>query len=242
MDDPDQHRDKSLGPTWILLALAAAPFLAKSYVLFAAVTGYLGQLSYKMFQLAAPVFWRRRYGRRRLLACFWPVDEPLPDATTWALAVSVAVTLAGAAACAVIGLHEILGIDPVLIKNDLDAKFGLTTFRAILIVVYLFTINAALEELHFRAWLDREVSRRWGDLVGVLLSAGAFAAMHVFIFAGVASVGTVVFLLLFAALFIAGVAWSLIARRPGGIHAAWLSHGLTDAALLTWGLSWLGYF
>jgi hypothetical protein len=47
--------------------------------------------------------------------------------------------------------------------------------------------------------------------------------------------------LVFASLFIAGVSWSLIARRPGGIHAAWLSHGLTDAGLLTWGLFWLGY-
>ena len=242
MDNPDPQRDESLGPTWILLALAAAPFLAKGYVVFAAVTGYLGQSSYKMFQLAAPLFWRRRYGRRRLLACFWPVDEPLPDATTWALAVSVAVTLAGTAACAVIGLHEVVGIDPVLIKNGLDAKFGLTTGKAFLIVVYLFTINAALEELHFRAWLDREVSRRWGDLVGVLLSASAFAAMHVFIFDGVTTVGPLAKLLLFVALFIAGISWSLIARRPGGIHAAWLSHGLTDAALLTWGLSWLGYF
>ena len=70
----------------------------------------------------------------------------------------------------------------------------------------------------------------------------AFGAMHGFIFSGVATVGPLAKLLLFVALFIAGISWSLIARRPGGIHAAWLSHGLTDAALLTWGLSWLGYF
>ncbi|MFV2069965.1 MAG: hypothetical protein ACC645_23610 [Pirellulales bacterium] len=42
-------------------------------------------------------------------------------------------------------------------------------------------------------------------------------------------------------LFAAGVVWSGITRLSGGIHAAWLAHGLTDAGLLTWGLFYLGY-
>ena len=54
--------------------------------------------------------------------------------------------------------------------------------------------------------------------------------------------GAAVLALVFVSLWIAGASWSLIARRPGGIHAAWLSHGLTDSGLLTWGLLWLGYF
>jgi hypothetical protein len=52
----------------------------------------------------------------------------------------------------------------------------------------------------------------------------------------------VAYVLLFVALLLIAVVWSLLARRPGGIHAAWLSHAMTDAGLLTWGLFWLGYF
>jgi hypothetical protein len=63
-----------------------------------------------------------------------------------------------------------------------------------------------------------------------------------FIFSGFPDVTVWVLSLVFLSLMIAGVSWSLIARREGGIHAAWLSHGLTDAGLLTWGLFWLGFF
>ena len=111
-----------------------------------------------------------------------------------------------------------------------------------IVVVFLTSINSALEELHFRAWLDPELSRRFGDSAGIVASAAAFGAMHVLIFANMRDVTPVVLGLVFLALFAMGTAWSMLARRPGGIHAAWFSHALTDAGLLTWGLYWLDYF
>jgi membrane protease YdiL (CAAX protease family) len=229
-----------IGSTLAIVLAASLPFAAKAAVVAWGLLGYHWQSLYKVFQLLAPVAWRKQQGRS-WLAALWPIDEPLPSAKTWAAAVAVAAALAGSAIVAIQFLAVRLGIDPAALRADLDAKFSLTPARAIAIVVYLFSINAALEELHFRAWLDREIARRWGEVAGVVVSACAFSAMHLFIFAGGISARPISLGLLAGALFIAGVSWSLIARRPGGIHAAWLSHGLTDASLLTWGLVWLGY-
>lgn len=229
---------------WFILALASVPFVIKLGVLLAGATGYALQSLYKIAQLAVPAYWRGAIDRRRGWGVFWPVDEPLPSWTTVAAAVAVAAMLAGTAVCGVLFIAPTAGIAVNLqeLRSGFDTRFHLTPARAALIVLYLLTINAALEELHFRAWLDRELSSRWGSTVGILISAGAFALMHLFIFAGMPAATPVVLCLVFVGLGVAGICWSLIARRPGGIHAAWLSHGLTDAGLLTWGLFWLGYF
>lgn len=227
--------------TLCLLAIAALPFLCKGAVVAVGLTGYLWQSLYKVFQLAGPVGWRRQQGRS-WLASFWTVDQPLPDRRTWAMAVVLAAVLASSAIAAASMLAPRLDLQPESIRADLDARFAMTPLRAVLVVLYLLSINAALEELHFRAWLDGELSSRWGDAVGIIVSALAFAAMHVFIFAGGAGASPTALVLIFLALAVAGTCWSLLARRRGGIHAAWFSHGLTDATLLTWGLFWLGYF
>jgi len=39
----------------------------------------------------------------------------------------------------------------------------------------------------------------------------------------------------------AGAVWFGIRRLSGGILAAWLAHGMTDAGRLTWSLLHLGY-
>ena len=75
----------------------------------------------------------------------------------------------------------------------------------------------------------------------MIVSASAFASMHLLIFRGMPGATAGPQAVVFASLALAGLFWSYLARRPGGIHAAWLSHGLTDALLLTWGLRWLGY-
>ena len=229
---------------WTVLLLAAVPFLVKLCVLTVGATGYGWQSLYKIAQLAIPICWRRTVDRRRGWAMFWPVDEPLPGRRTWGIAVGVAAALAGSAVFGILFVAPQVGIDadPSELRRGFDERFTLTPTTAVLVVLYLLTLNAALEELHFRAWLDRELSARMGNAAGIAISSTAFALMHLFIFAGLPGAGAAVFVAVFLGLVTAGLAWSLIARLPGGIHAAWLSHGLTDAGLLTWGLFWLGYF
>jgi len=237
----DESRD-AVGPLWLLILFVLLSPLAKVAAIGFGASSYLFQSAYKPFQLFAPVVWRRKIDRRTLLCSFWPFDEPLPSTATWLIAVGTAAALAGSAIATVLLLAGPLGIEPAQLREQFDQKFDMTSAKAVAVVFYLFTINAALEELHFRAWFDRELASRFGDTVGIGVSAIVFSAMHLFIFAGMDGVTPSMMVLLFVALAIAGVAWSLIARRPGGIHAAWLSHGLTDAGLLTWGLFWLGYF
>ncbi|MBI2824279.1 MAG: CPBP family intramembrane metalloprotease [Planctomycetia bacterium] len=228
--------------TWLLLLLAALPFAAKVVSLVWLANNYVAQSAYKAFQLAAPVLWRRGVDRRRGWAILWPIDKPLPGPSTWAMAVVIAAIAVGSVVAVVPWLASQMGLDPATLRSDIDARFAITPWRAAAVVVFLTAINSALEELHFRAWLDPEMSRRFGRAAGIVTSACAFAGMHTFIFGGMRGVTPAVLALLFAGLFVMAVAWSLLARRPGGIHAAWLSHALADAGLLTWGLFWLGYF
>jgi len=230
-----------MGTGLLILVLAASPFVTKGLSAALLANSYVAQSAYKVLQLAVPAGWRWRVDRKRGWASLWPIDEPAPSIATWAFAVAIACLLAGTAILLVLVLAPFLDIRPEDVKQGMDAKFSMTATKAIGVVLYLLTINAALEELHFRAWLDRELSRRFGSWIGITASAATFAAMHLFIFAGMEGAGPVALALVFLGLATAGVSWSWLARRPGGIHAAWLSHGLTDAGLLTWGLFWLGY-
>lgn len=238
----DKAKTDGGGRAWFILLLAMLPFAAKAISVTWLASHYLTQGLYKIFQLGVPVAWRRKMLGRRGLSAIWPIEEGWPSMATWGLAVGIACLLIGTAIVAITSLAPALGVVPSALRKDFDARFALTPLVAIGIVVYLFTINAALEELHFRGWLDRALTKTCGDACGIATSAATFGAMHLFIFAGMRGVGLVQLGLVWLSLTIAGASWSWLARRPGGIQAAWLSHGLTDAGLLTWGLHWLGYF
>lgn len=171
----------------------------------------------------------------------WPTDEPLPNRRTWLLAAVTAIVLSGSAIVAAEWLLPFLQIDPATIRAGLDQRFTVGPMGAVVVVLFLSLLNCGMEELHFRVWLDREISAHWGSASSIAVSAGAFGAMHVLIFMGMRDLPVAAIVLVPLALVVAGVAWSLIMRRPGGIHAAWLSHGLTDALMFGWGLHWLGY-
>ena len=226
----------------VVVVLALLPFALKAAALAWFSSNYLAQSAYKLLQLAVPVAWRRRVDRASGWRSIWPVDEPLPSAATWLIAVVLALATIALAALLIPWLAGRSGIDPRELRRHFDARYALNPWRAAAVVAYLASFNAGLEELHFRAWLDRELSARWGQLAGTASSAAAFAGMHTFIFAGFDASGSLLLPTVFVALAVMGVAWSWLARFPGGIHAAWLAHGLTDAGFLTWGLFWLGYF
>jgi len=82
---------------------------------------------------------------------------------------------------------------------------------------------------------------RLGDAAGIAISACAFALMHSLIFAGLPGIPVAGIALVCCGLAVAGVTFSLVMRLPGGIHAAWLCHGIVDALLLGWGLFWIGF-
>jgi membrane protease YdiL (CAAX protease family) len=223
-----------------ILLLAIIPFLAKGTVLLLGVQGYFLQSLYKLFQLIIPCAWRIKKDKARVLRILWPINEPLPLLRTWIQAIVLAFVLSGIAIAALVLLLPALQVDPTIIKSILDERFPISPAGAVGIVLFISVFNSALEELHFRAWMDRELSRVYGSYVGITISAIAFGGMHALIFAGT-PLPKLIILLAVIGLSIAGTSWSILMRKPGGIHAAWLSHALTDALLLGWGLQWLRY-
>lgn len=226
----------------LILVLALVPFGVRWLCVAGPWQQAALQWVYKVPLLLVPVLWRVWVSKERGLGAFWPVAEPLPPARLWLVASAMGAVFASCAIGLVIWLSPVLEIDAQRLRGAFDARFALTPLKAVGIVLYLLSLNAGLEELHYRAWLDRELSARVNSVAGVLFSAVAFSGMHVFVFAGMPGVRGVHLALVCLALFVAGVSWSVLMRRRGGIHAAWLSHGVTDSGLLVWGVYWLGYF
>jgi membrane protease YdiL (CAAX protease family) len=75
---------------------------------------------------------------------------------------------------------------------------------------------AAVEEIYFRGWLQPVLARSFGVPVAILLSALAFAALHVM--GGARSPTTLV------NLFLGGLLFGLLAARGGGIAGAVAAH------------------
>lgn len=227
-------------PLFFLFLTAALPFAAKIGVMLLGLQGYALQSLYKIFQLCIPIGWRYKQHKRGL-ELFWPIHEPLPSRHTWIIATALSILLSGGAISIVYLVALVWHIDPAMLREGFDQRFSVSGTTAVLVVFFLSFINSALEELHFRAWLDRELSQKIGNIGGITISAAAFAGMHGLIFWGLPGFPSSLIALPILGLFICGVCWSMLSRKLGGIHAAWWSHGLADALLLSWGLYWLGY-
>lgn len=226
----------------LILLLASLPFFAKATTLWLGLTGYVAQSAYKVLQLAIPLGWRffrLKWGYS--VAAAIPSRRRFPFVRWLNVGVFLAFVFAGSAIVAILRLGPSLGVHREVIRAALDSRFEASPAVAIMVVLFLSSANAALEELHFRVWLDRELTKRVGSVLGIGISALAFGAMHAFILVGLPGIRPEAIVAMGAGLTLAGICWSMLLRRPGGVYAAWLSHGLTDALLLTWGLFWLGY-
>lgn len=226
----------------LILLLASLPFFAKAATLWLGATGYLAQSVYKVLQLAIPLGWRFvRRKRGYSVTAAIPTQRRFPFLRWLNLGVFLAFVFAGSAIAAILLLGPSFGLHREALRAAFDQRFDVSPAAAVAVVLFLSSANAALEELHFRVWLDRELTKRVGSVLGVGISAIAFGSMHAFILVGLPGIRPEAIVAMGAGLTLAGICWSMLLRRPGGVYAAWLSHGLTDALLLTWGLFWLGY-
>lgn len=223
--------------TLLLLLAASTPFWLKAATM--GLSGYALQSLYKVGQAAVPVLWRMWQGRRGRQ--IFALEVRLPSGALLCTAVLVACGAAGIAIGLLVMLAPMLGLNPETLRAGFDGRFAVSGMGAVAVVAFLSLLNSALEEFHFRGWLDTELSKRAGTFVGITVSALAFGCMHGFIALGLPGVPPIVVVPMVGGLALVGACWSGLMRRPGGIYAAWLSHGLTDAVLLTWGLWWLGY-
>lgn len=223
------------------LLLLLLPFLAKGIVLWLGLSGYALQSLYKILQLLIPCTWRYTQDNKRGIAIFWPTDIPLPSSQTLRIATGIGIVLSLSAITSIYVLGPYLHINPNIIRESFDERFTVGPIGAISVALFLATANAALEELHFRHWMNGELIKYMKPMYGALISSTLFAGMHFLIFAGLDAIPSLLIYLAIIGLFIAGMLWSFLTRLPGGIHAAWWSHCLTNIILMGWGLYWLNY-
>lgn len=225
----------------VLLLLAALPFGVKATTMLVLGASTYGlQSLYKVAQVLSPAAWRYAHGERRW-RIFWPTGEPRPSAPLLGVGVLSGILFGCGAVVGALLFARAFGLDPATLRAGFDANFDVDGAGALGVAVFLSFANSAIEEMHFRVWLDKEVSKRWGNAAGIALSAAAFAAMHGFILLGFPTMPAILGAIVTCCLAFAGACWSFMVRRPGGLYAAWISHALCDAVLLGWGLFWLGY-
>jgi membrane protease YdiL (CAAX protease family) len=82
--------------------------------------------------------------------------------------------------------------------------------------IVIIGIQAGAEEIYFRGWLQPVLQRAWGGAVAVLLTAIAFAGLH--IMGGARAPVSLI------NLFLGGVMFGLLALRGGGIAASLGAH------------------
>ena len=80
----------------------------------------------------------------------------------------------------------------------------------------LVLLQAGSEEVYFRGWLQPVLARSWGGAAAALVSAGAFALLHI--------IGGTSDPLSIANLFLGGLLFGLLTLRAGGIAAAVAGH------------------
>ena len=94
----------------------------------------------------------------------------------------------------------------------------------------LVLFQAGAEEVYFRGWLQPVLVRAWGRLAGVLVTAAAFAILH--LSGGERSLTTLLNLVL------GGLLFGLLAQRSGGILMSTAAHfGWNWAEIIVLGLA-----
>ncbi len=133
--------------------------------------------------------------------------------------------LAGSSPGRLAGIGLAIGVGGLLLSIVLAALAGRTVSvpvapnAGILAVAggtLLVLFQAGVEEVYFRGWLQPLLSRSWGNLAGLLVTAAAFAALHMF--------GGALSFLSIVNLTLGGLLFGLLAQRSGGIVMATAAH------------------
>lgn len=124
------------------------------------------------------------------------------------------------------------------VTGALEQNMGVTPRNFVWVSLYIALVNSLLEEFFFRGFgflcLRGEIGRRGA----YLFSAGAFALYHVAIMTSWFSLP--LFLLLIAALFVAGLLFNWLDERGGGLYPSWLVHIGANFAVNTVGFLLFG--
>ena len=124
-------------------------------------------------------------------------------------------------------------IDTVQIKESLMRKEGIDKQSFIFIAIYISLINSFLEEYFFRGFIFQQLKQLGFQRFAYIFSATAFAIYHVGIISRWFSVP--MFVLISAALFLAGIALNVFCHYTESVLGSWVIHVSANLAINTIG-------
>lgn len=182
--------------------------------------GWLGHGLYKVGLLAVPLLAGVRFSR------------PLrPSGRSVLGGVGLGLLLGAAAAGLVASLLPRF-VDPSALRASFDARYGTTPATVLVAALAVATMNALLEEWFYRGFLDARIGASFASFI--------FGVQHAIVLSGLA--GPLPAFLAGALCVPAGLVWSSLARRTGGILVPFLSHMAADLVLFAAGLRILGWW
>jgi len=144
-----------------------------------------------------------------------------------AIAGSILLTVYASPASAYVREHA---ADILAKVND----FRLTTpTRFIAFAVFISLIHSAIEEYYWRWYVYGRLTALVPPIVAHVVAALAFASHHyIVLWCYFSPVGAIFFGTMVG---VGGILWSVLYRRTGSLVGSWLSHVLTDAAIMVVG-------
>jgi membrane protease YdiL (CAAX protease family) len=133
---------------------------------------------------------------------------------------------------------SILGSTPQLLKNKVT-QIGLTTPLRYWCLAVFYTVGHALfEEYYYRWFIFGQLRKMLSFWPAVLLASLAFMAHHVILLYHFLPESFFIAVVPFSlAIAVGGAFWAWLYERTGTIYAAWVSHGIVDAAIFF--LGWI---
>lgn len=121
---------------------------------------------------------------------------------------------------------------------SLTGNIGVTKDNFIFVSIYISFVNSLLEEFFFRGFAFLTLRRIAGESFAMIFSAAAFALYHIAMMTGWFS--PVVFVLILAGLFAAGIIFNYLNSKSGNIYASWFVHMFANFAINTVGFILFG--
>lgn len=140
----------------------------------------------------------------------------------------------------ILGTYFILGpyFDFSNITVALQNNIGVNKNNFIFVALYISLINSLLEEFFFRGFAFLTLKKTTSRRTAYLFSAGAFSLYHVAIMTSWFT--PLLYILLIASLFVAGILFNWLNEKNDNIYTSWLVHMCANFSINTIGFMLFG--
>lgn len=124
------------------------------------------------------------------------------------------------------------------VTGALNKNVGVNKDNFVLVALYISFVNSLLEEFFFRGFVFMNLKKLASRKIAYLVSSFAFAVYHVAMMIGWFSIW--LFLLLLAALIVAGIIFDWLNEKQENIYTSWFVHMFANFSINTVGFILFG--